>query len=94
MVTSPRPDPPEDLLQRVREEYRDAPSLRLTPSQAQRLFRVEPVMCVAMLEALLKENFLFRSSDGLFAQSIVPSGDRTERAEVPWSLTTRKGESR
>ncbi len=69
---SPRPTPPEDLLHRVREKYRETPNLRLTPSQAQRFFELEPFMCVAILEALLKENFLFRTSDGVFVRSAMP----------------------
>ena len=69
MGTSARSSPLEELLQQVRAEYRDKPSLRLTPSQAQRLFGLEPSTCVAMLEALQKEHFLFRTSDGLFQRS-------------------------
>jgi len=69
MGTSVRSSPLEELLQRVRAEYRDMPSLRLTPSQAQRLFGLEPSTCVAILEALLTEHFLFRTSDGLFQRS-------------------------
>jgi hypothetical protein len=57
-----------DVLDRVREEYREMPGLRLTPSQAQRLFQVEPSVCAAMLDALVRENFLSRSADGLFVQ--------------------------
>jgi hypothetical protein len=67
-ITS-RPAPLEALLQRVREEYRESPSLRLTPSQAQRLFGLEPLVCVAILQALLTEDFLSRTSDGLFVQA-------------------------
>ena len=59
MGTSARSSPLEELLQQVRAEYRDKPSLRLTPSQAQRLFGLEPSTCVAMLEALQKEHFLW-----------------------------------
>jgi hypothetical protein len=69
MGIAPRPAPLEVLLQRVRGEYLEIPRLRLTPSQAQRLFELEPFTCAAVLEALLTENFLFRSSDGLFGLS-------------------------
>jgi hypothetical protein len=44
-------------------------SLRLTPSQAQRLFGLEPLLCRAVLETLLHEHFLTRTSAGLFVQS-------------------------
>jgi hypothetical protein len=59
----------EELLQRVRAEYTEMPSLRLTPSQAQRLFGLEPSAGGAVLDALLTENFLCRTSDGLFMRS-------------------------
>ena len=69
MGISPRAVPSEDVLQRVRAEYLEMSSLRLTPSQAQRLFGLEPRVCGAVLEALLTEHFLTRTSAGLFVQS-------------------------
>ena len=68
METS-RLSPPEQVLQRVRAEYDDLPSLRLTPSQAQRMFDLEPRACAALLDTLLNENFLTRTSDGVFIRS-------------------------
>jgi hypothetical protein len=69
MITSPRATPSAELLQRVREEYREMPSLRLTPSQATRLFELEPSVCAAMLEALEQEHFLSRTGQGVFVRS-------------------------
>jgi len=69
MSVSPRSAPLADLLQRVREEYREMPNLRLTPSQATRLFGVEPSQCAALLDALVDEHFLTRTADGLFVRS-------------------------
>ena len=66
MGPSPRSAPLAELLQQVRETYREMPSLQLTPSQATRLFGLEPSVCAAMLEALVKENFLSRTGKGLF----------------------------
>jgi hypothetical protein len=57
-----------DVLERVRAEYREIQGLRLTPSQVQRLFQVEPSVCAATLDALVKENFLSRSAHGLSVQ--------------------------
>jgi hypothetical protein len=68
MVGSLRSSELERQLRRVREEYRDAPYLRLTPSGVQRLFGLQPLRCVEILEALLEENFLWRTSDGLFVR--------------------------
>jgi hypothetical protein len=58
-----------DLLRRVRGEYGEAPNLRLTPSQAQRLFGLDPPACVAVLDALVNESFLSRTQDGLFVRA-------------------------
>jgi hypothetical protein len=57
------------LLQRVREEYREMPGLKLTKPQATRLFGVAPSVCAAMLRALVMENFLTRVGDGAFVRS-------------------------
>ena len=70
MITSPlRSAPLAALLQRVREQYRDMPGLKLTKPQAMRLFGVAPSVCAAMLRALVMENFLSRTGDGLFVRS-------------------------
>ena len=70
MITSPLPSAPlAALLQRVREQYRETPELKLTKPQATRLFGVAPSVCAAMLRALVMENFLSRAGDGLFVRS-------------------------
>jgi len=56
-------------MQMVRAEYDDMPNLRLTPSEAQRRFGLEPAACSAVLDALLVEDFLWRTRDGLFVRS-------------------------
>ena len=61
--------PLEESLPRVRAEYWEMPGLQLTPLQAQRLFGLEPLVCLATLEALLEENYLSRTNDGLFRRS-------------------------
>jgi hypothetical protein len=69
MNTTSHSNPPAELLQRIREEYREMPNLRLTPSQATRLFGVEPSVCASMLDALVNEHFLLRTADGLFVRT-------------------------
>ena len=69
MNTAPYPDSFNELLQRIREEYREMPSLRLTPSQATRMFGLDPPVCAAMLDALVNEHFLSRTANGLFVRS-------------------------
>ena len=61
--------PLSEQMDRVRGAYNDRSSLRLTPSQAQRMFGLPPSECVAILMALLNEDFLSRTPDGLFVRS-------------------------
>jgi hypothetical protein len=69
MVPSSRFAPPDALLQRVREQYREMPELKLTKPQATRLFGVAPSVCDTVLSALVMENFLSRTAEGLFVRS-------------------------
>jgi hypothetical protein len=57
------------LLHRVREQYREMPGLTLTKPQAMRLFGVAPSVCAAMFRALVMENFLSRTGEGVFVRS-------------------------
>ena len=45
------------------------PGLKLTKPRATRFFGVAPSVCAAMLRALVMENFLSRTEDGLFVRS-------------------------
>ena len=69
MITSPHSAPLAGLLQRVRDEYREMPKLKLTKPQATRLFGVAPSVCAAVLRALVMENFLSRTGEGEFVRS-------------------------
>jgi hypothetical protein len=70
MITSlPCSAPLATLLQRVREQYQEMPGLQLNKRQATRLFGVAPSVCAAMLRALVMENFLSRTGDGLFVRA-------------------------
>jgi hypothetical protein len=69
MITSPHSAPLAGLLQRVRDEYREMPELKLTKPQAMRLFGVAPSVCAAVLRALVMENFLSRTGEGEFVRS-------------------------
>jgi hypothetical protein len=57
---------PTDLLQRARAEYVDQSTLRLTPSQMQRLLDATPTSTAFVLDRLVAEGFLRRTSDGYF----------------------------
>jgi hypothetical protein len=62
----------EEVVDRVQGEYREMPGLRLTTDQAQRLLGLDPDTCEKVLDRLVDEMFLARTSDG----SYVRSGDR------------------
>lgn len=65
MITSDRSAPLGTLLERVREQYGEVPGVGLTKLQATRLFGVAPAVRATMLRALVRENFLFRSEEGV-----------------------------
>ena len=54
------------LLQRIKRDYEEQPSLRLTPPQAQRLWGLDGPMCGAVLTALVDAGVLRRTPDGRF----------------------------
>jgi hypothetical protein len=61
--------PSSELLSRIRAEYREMPDLRLTASQAQRLFGLDAGTCDAVLAVLEDTAFLTRSHSGLFVMA-------------------------
>jgi hypothetical protein len=70
MITFSHSAPLAALLQRVREQYQEMPGLKLTKSQATRLFGVAPSVCATMLRALVMEHFLSRTEESVFVRSI------------------------
>ena len=48
----------ENVLRRVREEFREMPGLRLTPAQATRLWGLERDTCYAVIDTLVAAAFL------------------------------------
>ena len=48
----------ENVVRRVREEFREMPGLRLTPAQATRLWGLEHDTCHQVIEALVAAAFL------------------------------------
>lgn len=61
------------LLSRIRGEYREMPGLRLTFTQACRLWQLDGATCHQVLEKLLGERFLRRTPDGSYTVFSVPS---------------------
>jgi hypothetical protein len=56
----------QEVVRRVRGEYLEMPGLRLTPQQAQRLWRLDETSCDRVLGALVDARFLARTQDGAF----------------------------
>jgi hypothetical protein len=55
------------LIERLRSEYAELPSLRLTRAQIQRLCGVDDtLLCEAVLGALVEVGFLAYSGDGMY----------------------------
>lgn len=57
------------LLQRVYGEFLEMPGMRLTPSQAQRLWGVDERTCQVLLEYLVDTKFLSRSALGNYGRT-------------------------
>jgi hypothetical protein len=56
----------EEILRRVQGEFLEMPGLRLTETQARRLWGLDAATCSALLDALIAARFLFRTRDGAF----------------------------
>jgi DNA-binding IclR family transcriptional regulator len=54
------------LLSRIRGEYREMPGLRLTFTQACRLWQLDDATCHKVLDTLIVERFLQRTPDGSY----------------------------
>ena len=61
---------PRKLLQRLREEFEDAPGLRLTTGEAARYWGLDETTCALVLGELWAAGFLARGADGRFAESM------------------------
>src|SRR5437870_7184149 len=57
---------PNELVNRVRQEFLEMPGLVLTCGQASRLWNLEIAVCEALLGVLVREGFLFRREGGAF----------------------------
>lgn len=60
--------PPSLLVARARGEFLEMPGLRLTPTQAARLWGMTVSMAGSLLQALADVRFLVRHGDGSYAR--------------------------
>lgn len=56
------------LVQRIREEFQEAPGLRLTSDQAARFWGLDLQTCEAVLDELRRAGFLLQRADGRYQQ--------------------------
>ncbi len=57
-----------EAAERVQGEYREMPGLSLTPEQARRLWGLDELACVAILDALVDVQFLRRTAKGSYVR--------------------------
>ena len=56
----------EQIMRRIRAEYREMPDMSLRPQQVQRLCGIDGTMCQEALDALVAAKFLRVRSDGSY----------------------------
>jgi hypothetical protein len=59
------------LVQRIREEFEEAPDLRMTVGEAARFWALDVTTCERVLTELLRSGFLARGADERYRQVIV-----------------------
>jgi hypothetical protein len=68
-VQSMRRTDVREWLQRIRGEYAEIPDLHLTEHQAHRLWGLDPVMCRALLDCLVRAGFLRRTDKATYIRT-------------------------
>lgn len=58
----------DEILRRIRGEYREMPGMQLSLTQACRLWGLDPSACEALLNALVGEGFLACRRNGAYAR--------------------------
>jgi hypothetical protein len=59
----------QKLAQHIREEFEEAPGLRLTVSEAARFWGLDPMTCEQVLGRLREAGFLTAGSDARYGQA-------------------------
>ena len=64
---------------RIRAEYLEMPGMRLTPAQVGRLSGVDVAICEAVLDELVRSQFLCKAVDGSYARASDGGGHARSR---------------
>ncbi|HEY7447061.1 MAG TPA: hypothetical protein VH702_02875 [Vicinamibacterales bacterium] len=59
----------DDVLHRARGEFLEMPGLRLTVTQARKLWNLDAPLCESLLSSLVEARFLVRLHDGAFVRA-------------------------
>ena len=78
-----------NLVQRIREEFEEAPGLCVTVSEASQFWALDERTCEQVLAQLLATGFLALGSDGRFRQSQELGPSFEQEARRPVSLDCR-----
>jgi hypothetical protein len=81
----------DQMTERVRAEFLEMPGLRLTLAQVQRLCGIDPLICQAVVDALVDAQFLCVKPDGRYAH--LADGDISRRRPANTSLGARGRDS-
>jgi outer membrane protein OmpA-like peptidoglycan-associated protein len=63
----------DELLQMIRGVYLEMPNLSLAPAQMQRMWAMDDRECALVLGALVRDQFLYQTSDGHYVRPFVPA---------------------
>ena len=75
-------DPIDNMIDRIKSEYREMPGLQLTFEQMLRLWRLERSTCRTLVEKLIDAQFLKTTRDGRYVRCDVRRLPRRLRQEV------------
>jgi hypothetical protein len=75
-------DPIDNMIDRIKSEYREMPGLQLTFEQMLRLWRLDRSTCRTLVEKLIDAQFLKTTRDGGYVRCDVRRLPRRHRQEV------------
>jgi uncharacterized protein with von Willebrand factor type A (vWA) domain len=74
----------DEMLRRIHQDYLELPDVRLSLTQAQRVWQLDERTCAELLESLIESGLLHRSHDGTYGLSPrgVLESDRFAEADL------------
>ncbi len=78
----------QQVIERIRAEYLEMPGMKLTAGQMRRLCGIDETMCTAVLDSLVKANFLCLTSDGTYVRPTEGRSLRARPVKAPLTSTS------